>query len=118
MEKFNRAVRRHHVKRLKAKRKTYWGYPRLERYGPGNIPLGPDRMNAHQLGKVVQYPQACSCAGCGNVRRNAWMNYAERTREEIAHEIKQYESDYEDACTSENAVEEDAVQFPVPHRWR
>lgn len=116
MEKFNRAVRRHHVKRLKAKRKTYWGWPRQEVTHMQHV--GLEAMPARTLGIALNTPQTCSCAGCGNVRRNAWMNYSARTREEIAHEIKQYESAYEDACTSEDATEENAVQFPVPHRWR
>jgi len=70
MEKFNRAVRRHHVDRLKHKRKHYWGYSR-NGFDATNTPV---EMDARQLGKVVQYPQICSCGGCGNVRRHLWMN--------------------------------------------
>lgn len=63
MEKFNRAVRRHHIARLKAKRQFYWGYNRS--WGREGIQV----MSAQQLGRIVQYPQACSCPGCGNQRR-------------------------------------------------
>jgi hypothetical protein len=44
-------------------------------------------MTPAQLGKVVQYPQACSCAGCCNVRRAPNMNNAPLgwTRQEIRH---------------------------------
>ena len=62
MEKFNRAIRRHHVFRLKKNRKNYWGYD--QRGGP----LSNQEMSPQQLGKIVQYPQACSCCGCGNQR--------------------------------------------------
>jgi hypothetical protein len=77
-----RAVRRHHIARLKKARKNYWGYP--NRYGTprDEAPNAPEGMNAAQLGKVVQYPQVCSCASCCNVRRCPWMNYSERTRDE------------------------------------
>ena len=63
MEKFNRAVRRHHVERLKQKRKSYWGYNRS--WGREGI----QAMSPQQLGRIVQYPQACSCMGCGNQRK-------------------------------------------------
>lgn len=63
MEKFNRAVRRHHIARLKDKRKFYWGYNR--NWGRSGI----EAMSAQQLGRVVQNPQVCSCTGCGNQRR-------------------------------------------------
>lgn len=61
MEKFCRAVRRHHIKRLKKARANYWGYGWRDQ-----------QMDARQLGRLVQSPQACSCAGCGNARRNPW----------------------------------------------
>lgn len=54
MEKFNRAVRRHHRARLKAKRKSYWG---------GNAASTPTAQGA-----VTRTPQVCSCVGCGNPR--------------------------------------------------
>jgi hypothetical protein len=78
MEKFNRAVRRHHVARLKHTRKHYWGYPTFwpAGFAPENrFGHTPQEMSPSQLGKVVQYPQACSCMGCGNQRHNTggWM---------------------------------------------
>ena len=74
MERFNRQERRNQVERLKAKRKNYWGYP--SRIGPDTEPRV--QMDAKQLGKVVQYPQVCSCSGCGGQRR-----YIGRTFKEI-----------------------------------
>lgn len=59
MEKFNRAERRNQVERLKKKRSNYWGYKIWRQ----------EEMPSRQLGKVVQYPQACSCPMCGNNRR-------------------------------------------------
>ena len=83
MEKFNRAERRAQIARLKAKRRYYWGY--------GNTwsrpTEGVDEMSPTQLGRVVQYPQACSCPmGCGNARR-----YYGRTLKEIVHMIEEKE---------------------------
>lgn len=63
MQKFNRAVRRHHIARLKDSRKSYWGYNRT--WGQ----TGNEGMSSKQLGKVVQNPQQCSCMGCGNQRK-------------------------------------------------
>lgn len=69
MERFNRAERRAQVARLKAKRKSYWGYPNRWTNCVDEPPGPPAEMDARQLGKVVQYPQACSCRmGCGNAR--------------------------------------------------
>ena len=55
----NRAIRRHHIARLKNNRKSYWGYDRRR----------DGQMDAKQLGKVVQYPTPCSCTMCGNPRK-------------------------------------------------
>ena len=79
MEKFNRAVRRHHIARLKAKRKSYWGF--ALGYGTES----PVRMSPRQLGCVVQNPACCSCAMCGNPRRfgkgaNSWSNLTMQER--------------------------------------
>lgn len=65
-----RAMRRHHVCRLKAARKGYWGFSRV------NSNLGP--MTPRQLGIGVATPQVCSCWGCGNPRK--WLG--ERTVQE------------------------------------
>jgi len=74
MKDMKRAIRRHHIKRLKQARKHYWGY-----YGPKSqwtnaLDKAPEaglkRMSPIQLGRVVQNPQACSCLGCsGNYER-------------------------------------------------
>lgn len=69
-----RAVRRHHIARLKKVRKNYWGYPTRWATPRDQAPVAPEEMHAKALGKVVQYPQACSCAGCCNVRRAPSMN--------------------------------------------
>lgn len=78
MEKFNRAVRRHHVARLKVKRKSYWGYGRT--YG-AEAPVG---MSPQQLGCVVQNPANCSCAMCGNPRHfgNGGTSWSSLTMQE------------------------------------
>ena len=56
MEKFNRAVRRHHSARLKCNRKTYW-------YGEYSA------LTPRHLGKVLHTPQLCSLdLCCGNAR--------------------------------------------------
>lgn len=57
MEKFNRAVRRHHRDRLKAKRKSYWGG------------ILSDEAEARLLGFVARTPAVCSCWMCGHERR-------------------------------------------------
>jgi hypothetical protein len=74
MERFNRAERRHQTARLKAKRKSYRGYGAS--YGTQGILY----MSEKQLGRIVQYPQACSCSGCGNSRK-----YFGRTLKELVH---------------------------------
>lgn len=93
-----RAVRRHHIARLKQARKNYWGYPNRWPYGRDELPRAPEPMDARQLGKVVQYPQACSCAGCCNARRvlggtiltrqeqRHWQNYREGLAEVVDKE--------------------------------
>lgn len=65
-----RALRRHHARRLKAVRRTYWGHGR-----PGCS--GFD-WTPRQLGLVVNTPQICSCWVCGNPRR--W--FGERSMQE------------------------------------
>lgn len=83
MRNSNRAERRHHIARLKHNRRNYWGYPNrwIDNHG---LPVGPQPMDARQLGRVVQYPQACSCPGCCNVRRaHHWNDSAQGlTRDE------------------------------------
>lgn len=68
------AIRRHHYKRLKAKRRYYWfgnDYRRFEWEKPVI-------MDAKTLGKVTATPHPCSCMGCGSPRR-----IGELTRQEI-----------------------------------
>lgn len=84
MEKFNRAVRRHHVSRLKKTRQFYWNVA----IRPKSLTLswmrqaflnvrGFDHLSPKQLGRVVQTPQVCSCPGCGNARQFSGMTLAE-----------------------------------------
>ena len=61
-----RALRRHHVARLKKSRSDYWGHV-----------LGLEWEPQH-LGAVVQHPCICSCWMCGNPRK--WVG--ERTLQE------------------------------------
>lgn len=77
MEKFNRAVRRHHAARLKKKRRHYWcfGYPDY-RY-----PFELREPTAKQLGLLVATPQVCSCPSCGNQRK-----YLGKTLQELSFE--------------------------------
>ncbi|MNK09898.1 hypothetical protein D3C87_278880 [compost metagenome] len=72
-----RDVRRHHLERLKVKRKHYWGYrgPKHSSYGELPEP-GKHEMSPRRLGQVSQHPQSCSCLGCGNERR-FWGNSKE-----------------------------------------
>lgn len=54
----SRAVRRHHVARLKVKRRHY---------GYGDSQSGP--LSTKHAGSVVNTPRPCSCWMCGNPRR-------------------------------------------------
>lgn len=59
-----RAIRRHHLARLKAKRKIYWnGY------------ASTDKIN---MGICVITPCRCSCWGCGNQRKYQGISLKER----------------------------------------
>jgi len=60
-----RAVRRHHIARLKRTRKNYWWPDRS-----GNTP--------RQLGMLTQTPAICSCDMCGSQRK-----YEGRTLQEL-----------------------------------
>ena len=55
MKNMSRAIRRHHIVRLKHNRKHYWS---------------KDVMTPIQQGKVSQYPKPCSCVMCGNERKH------------------------------------------------
>lgn len=54
-----RAIRRHHIARLKNTRKNYFN--------------ATWRSDPKQLGRIVQYPAMCSCTMCGNERK--WFGY-------------------------------------------
>ena len=85
MEKFNRAVRRHHIERLKKHRKYYWFGKRpaalmLMYAGENHLCVkGFDRLSPKQLGKVVQNPHPCSCMGCSNERSTEGPTIQERS---------------------------------------
>lgn len=66
MKNMKRALRRHHVARLKAARRFHWG--RVIRH------------DANAVGKVVDTPCPCSCWMCGNPRRH----FKEVSRQEQA----------------------------------
>jgi hypothetical protein len=81
-----RAQRRQDIARLKRNRNNYWGPDRWSARHNAP-PVAPTPMAPAQLGKVVQYPKSCSCAGCCNVRRAPNMNEGGRgwTRQETRH---------------------------------
>jgi len=95
MERFNRAVRRHHIERLKNSRRFYWGYGNASYRHAGSAqdgaPRPPEGMSSKAIGKLVQNPQMCSCLGCGNQRHNTagWtptlqeQRWAQQYREQL-----------------------------------
>ena len=87
MEKFNRAERLAQVKRLKNKRKNYYGFGRV--YGKE----GKSSMTAKQLGSVVQTPQPCSCFQCCNTRKLKGISFETRTAEENSF-LQLYKSEF------------------------
>lgn len=93
----DRSERRHHIERLKKSRKNYWGYPRKYYQHREELPVTPEQMDARQLGKVVQYPQACSCCGCGNARRWPGINEGERSLDE-RRQLDMYREQIEEDC--------------------
>ena len=70
MEKFNRAVRRHHAKRLKKTRRNYWGVYRLRN------DLSEKEIERF-LGKVITTPVPCACTKCNVPRRLFGKSFAE-----------------------------------------
>lgn len=78
MKDSSRAIRRHHVARLKNNRKNYYGTNRV--YGTEGI----TQMTPDRLGKVSQYPKDCSCPMCGNPRKH----FSEITCKEKIHIIE------------------------------
>lgn len=73
MERFNRAVRRHHRARLKKARSKYWGtvweHPELT-----------DKDRAKYLGKLVTTPSPCSCWMCNRPRKRFGDSIADKKR--------------------------------------
>jgi hypothetical protein len=67
-----RAVRRHHLDRLRTKRKTYGGYT--------TTCALKDQMSPRALGMLCATPKVCSCWMCGNPRKTQ----SERTIQEIS----------------------------------
>jgi hypothetical protein len=109
MEKFNRAVRRHHVARLKNSRRFYWGYGnngyRSWSRARGEAPRPPEAMSAKVAGKLVHTPQMCSCLGCGNERHNTagWTPTLQEKRW-----FKQYREQVEEAEEDSEARRDNA----------
>lgn len=69
MKNMSRAIRRHHVARLKQARRFY---------------LGRDnRSDPHALGRLLRTTTPCSCWMCGNPRR-----YIGRALSEVLHLVK------------------------------
>lgn len=73
MERYHRGERLEQSKRLKQKRKSYWGMT---------------NPNQKQLGRVSQYPAICSCPACGNSRKyygngNQGISYKEYSDREF-----------------------------------
>lgn len=70
MEKHNRAVRRHHVKRLKKARAHYWGRSRQE------------PLTERQMGILIGTPEKCSrCWMCNRPRQTFGKPFADIRRE-------------------------------------
>lgn len=69
MKNMRRALRRHHVARLKAARRFHWGRDL--------------RHDAKVLGQVVDTPCPCSCRMCGNPRRY----FEPMTRQELVGQL-------------------------------
>lgn len=65
--RISRALRRHHVARLKVKRQRFWG--RLPLHATSDT-IYRAAWTPKSLGAVVQYPAYCSCPMCGNPRNH------------------------------------------------
>ncbi len=76
MEKFNRAIRRHHAKRLKKARCKYWGVYRNFKE-MSEIELG------RFFGKVLNAPCACSCWMCNRPRKRFGKPFAEIRMQQV-----------------------------------
>lgn len=100
MKDMKRSIRRAHIKRLKEKRKSYWGYgvPYDQVKHSVFLGIGKGWVNelhiqrglrypmGEQLSRLVQNPQNCSCLGCsGNFERRY---FGRRTLKEILSIVK------------------------------
>ena len=83
LRKSRRGLRRHHVRRLKRRRRGYW-YGTFEEFAP---------LTRRALGVVVNTPKPCSCWMCGNPRKH----WRERSLQEIRADFEEA-----DAVTSED----------------
>ena len=80
IEVSQRALRRHHVARLKRKRIGYWGRGKFLEW------------DEKGLGAVVQHPCVCSCWMCGNPRK--WLGEQSiQERREAQESVAQLFSD-------------------------
>ncbi|EGR2692171.1 hypothetical protein D5E81_24530 [Vibrio parahaemolyticus] len=66
MKTAKRALRRHHLQRVKSNRKTYWG-------NSANI-------SSRRLGICVSTPCVCSCWMCGNQRKHYGLSFSDQKR--------------------------------------
>lgn len=73
-EQTNRAERRHHIERLKQKRRFYWGCAR-------DLAKEPK-----QLSMAVDTPTPCSCWMCGNARK--WFGEATLQERRLKHALE------------------------------
>lgn len=69
MKNMSRAIRRHHLARLKQARRFYFGRD--------------NRSDSHTLGRLLSTTTPCSCWMCGNPRR-----YTGRTLSETLHLVR------------------------------
>ncbi|TOB58840.1 hypothetical protein CGI58_23835 [Vibrio parahaemolyticus] len=66
MKNTKRALRRHHIQRVKNNRKSYWG----------NAASSSSRI----LGICVSTPCVCSCWMCGNQRQHNGVSFSDKKR--------------------------------------
>lgn len=91
----SKAIRRQHLKRLKAKRKHYWGalgaHSQVSYHGlvDGKVVVkhqpqsGLNRLTGKRLSQATHTPSVCSCLGCGNARR-----YVGKTLKELDFDLR------------------------------
>lgn len=74
------AKRRHHIERLKKKRKHYWGrdYPRSTME-----PLTP-----RQLNQVVRYPKMCGCWMCSRNKKKVFGGTFYQHRQDVIYQFE------------------------------